>query len=321
MSIEQRKDMVDLKEREADEASQQAAITREAIQQEEERIAQEREQAQQREQQAREEQVQIAREREEQLQAARESEEPGVDQEAIEQQIQEAADQRLQEAEERIQEARQDQAELDRQQEELETQIQEAEQQEVFAEQKATEAQEERQQIAEDQQALIGQEPPLSPVEGILGVSILNSDTNLGRLVKVDSSGSETLRSPLNTVNPRTVTIISNRIFAIAGESRGSGAIRLVEINPLTLEMQKQGDDDIAAGSLLWANGQDLYALTIMGGDPYMARFNTNLELEACSTIPVHPNAALTFIEGYIATQKSDGSAVHLNPRDLTEKR
>ena len=320
MSIEQRQDMVDLKEREADEASQQAAITREAIQQEEERIAQEREQAQQREQQAREEQVQIAREREEQLQAAREREEPGEDQEAIEQQIQETMDQRLQEAEERIQEAREEQAELDRQQEELQTQIQEAEQQEVFAEQKATEAQEERQQIAEDQQAIIRQEPPATPAEGILGVAILNPDTNLGRLVKVDNSGREVLRSPLNTVNPRTVTLIGSRIFAIAGESRGAGAIRIVEINPLTLEMQKQGDDDIAAESLLWLNGQDLYAITVMGGDPYMARFNMNLELEACSPIPVHPNAALTFIEGYAATQRADGSAVHLNPRDLTER-
>jgi len=45
-----------------------------------------------------------------------------------------------------------------------------------------------------------------------------------------------------------------------------------------------------------------------------------NLELEACSPIPVHPNAALTFIEGYAATQRADGSAVHLNPRDLTER-
>ena len=46
MALEQRKDMVDLKERESDQASQQAAVSREAIRQEEQRIAQERQQAQ-----------------------------------------------------------------------------------------------------------------------------------------------------------------------------------------------------------------------------------------------------------------------------------
>ena len=308
MSIEQRQDMVELKEREADEASQQAAITREAIQQEEERIAQERQQAREQEQQARDEQLQIARERQE----------PDAYQEAL--------DQRQQEAEERVQEAQQIQEELDRQQEEIESQIEEAERQDVFAEQKSSEAQEERQRIAEDQQTIINQEPPYVPADGLLGVAILNMDTSLGRLVKIDpATGREVLRSPLNTVNPRTVTILGNRIFAIAGESRGSGAIRLVEINPVTLEMQKQGDDDIAAGSLLWTGGsgtggQSLYALVTMGSDICIARFNTDLELEVCSILPVHPSASITFIEGLIATQKSDGSAVHLNPGDLSER-
>ena len=46
MAVDQRKDMVDLKEREAEQASQQAAIQREAIKQEEQRIAQEKQRAQ-----------------------------------------------------------------------------------------------------------------------------------------------------------------------------------------------------------------------------------------------------------------------------------
>jgi len=304
MALDQRKDMVDLKERESDEASQQAAITREAIQQEEERIAREREQARQQEQQARQEQQQVAQEREQ----------PGADQEAL--------DERQTAAEQQQQEARQRQEELDRQEEAVEEQRSEAERQDTFAEQKSSEAQEERQQIAEDQQSMINQEPLPSQAEGILGVSILTPNTSLGRIVKLDSdTGRETQRSPLNTINVRTVILINNRIFAIAGENRGNGAIRLVEVNSSTLEMQKQGDDDIAPQSLLWNNGQDLYAVINTGGNLYLARFNTDLELQARSSMTVHPFASVLFSDSYIITQRADGSAVLLNMRDLSEKR
>ena len=304
MSLDQRKDMVDLKEREADQANQQAAIQREAIQQEEQRIAQERQQAQQQQQQARQDQQQAAQERQQ----------PGADQEAI--------DQRQKEAEQRQEEARQKQEELDKQQQAADEQKKEAEQQDAFAEQKATEAQQDRQQIAEDQQSLIGKEPPPAQAEGILGVSILTPASSLGRLVLLDSStGDETKRSPLNTLNVRTVVQVGGRIFAVAGENRGSGAVRLVEMNAATLEMQKQGDDDIAPQSLLWANGQDLYAILNSGGNLYLARFNTDLVLQSKSSMTVHPFASALFIDNYVITQRADGSAALLNAKDLSEKR
>jgi hypothetical protein len=155
-----------------------------------------------------------------------------------------------------------------------------------------------------------------------LGFSLLNPDLYLGRLVKLDpSTGVENRRSPLTTVNGRTVILANNRIFAVAGENRGSGAIRLVEISSDTLEMMKQGDDDIAADSLLWINGQDLYAITGTGGNYNLARFNMNLERQSSSAIAVHPHASVLFSDGMLITQKSDGGAVLLNPSDLSERR
>jgi len=154
-----------------------------------------------------------------------------------------------------------------------------------------------------------------------LGFSLLNPDQYLGRLVKLDpGTGVESKRSPLTTVNGRTVNIVSNRIFAIAGENRGDGAIRLVEINPDTLEMIKQGDDDIAADSLLWINGQDLYAITGTGSSYNLARFNTDFVLQSRSAITVHQHASVLFSDGNLVTQRSDGSAVLLNPSDLSGK-
>jgi hypothetical protein len=304
MSIDQRKDMADFKEREADQAAQQAAAAREAIREEEQRIAREREQATTQQQQARQEQQQIAQERQE----------AGADQQAL--------DQRQQAAEQQQQEASQRQEELDQRRSDLEEQRREAERQEAFAEQKGAEAQEERRQIALDQQAIISQEPPPAQAEGVLGAAILNPLSSLGRLVKLDpNTGRETLRSPLNTVNVRTIIQIDSKILAIAGENQESGAIRLVEINGDTLEMRKQGDDDIAPQSLLWTNGRDIYAVINTGENLYLARFNTDLVLQANSSITVHPFASALFSGAYIVTQRADGSAVLLNAGDLSERR
>jgi len=303
-SLDQRKEMVDLKEREAEVAGQQAAIQKEAIKQEEERIAKAKEEAAVQQQQAREEQQRIAKER---LQ-------PGADQEAL--------DAREKEAEELAKEARAKQEELDKQQKALEDAKREADQQEAFAQQKAQEAQQERQGIAADQQATIDNQARPGSADGILGVSIIIPGTSTGRLVRLNANtGRETKVSPLNTMNTRTVTQVGGRIFAIAAETRGGGAVRIVEMNANTLDMQKQGDDNIAANSLLWVNGQDLYAIISEGSDLYLARFNLDLVRQARSAIPVNLFASVFFSDAFLATQRADGSAVLLNAGDLTEKK
>ena len=314
MGIDQRKDMVDLMEREADQAAQEAEIRREAIRQEEERIARERQQTQQQQQQAQQQQQQA---QQQQQQITQERQQPGADQQELDRR-QEAARQQEETARQQEEAAIEKQEELDKIAEELKAEEEEVEKLEEFAEERITQAQEERQQIAIDQQTLIGQDGA-GPRDGLLGISIQSESSALGRLVLLDSSGSVNRQSPLNTINARTVSLISNRIFAIAGEERASGAIRLIELNSSTLEMLKQGEDNISAGSLLWVRGQDLYAITNSGGALNLARFNTDLILQARSAISVHPYASVVFIDNYLATQRSDGSAAVLNPMTLTE--
>ena len=303
--VDSRQEMVDLKERQAEQAGQEAEIKREAIREEEQKQVQERQQAQEQQREAQQEQARIAEERQE----------PNADQKAL--------DERQQQAEQQEQEARQKQQELDQRQEELEKQKEEAEQVQQYADQKADEAQQDRQAIAEDQQALINQEESApTPTSGILGVSILTPNASLGRVVKIDpNNGKEVRRSVINTVNARSLAVVNGKILAIAGENRGNGAIRLIEISEDTLEMVKQGEDDIAPNSPLWVNGNDLYAITSSGGNLYLTRFNTDLVRQARSSVTVHPFAAAAFSDGGLITQRADGSAVLLSPGDLTEKR
>jgi hypothetical protein len=298
--VEQRRDMVELKEREADAAEQRAAVQREAIREEEQRITQERADVNQ-------ERNAIDQER----QQAREDAARGED-----------TRQREQELDQREAEADQKEEALDKREDDLAEQREDTRQTEEFAEQKNAEAQQEREDIARDQQEIITEENSrVQAPQGLLGASIENPDTSLGRLLRLSpSTGGELKRSPLDTVNIRTLTFVGEKILAIAGENRGNGAIRLIEVNSNTLEMAKQGDDNIHPGSLLWLVGENIFAITVgPEGELYLGRFDTNLTRQAQSQITVHPSAAVSFQENMVLTQRADGSAVILNSRDLLE--
>jgi hypothetical protein len=273
MRLDTRRDMVDLLERQAEEAALQAETQREAIRQEQTALAQEREEIQQ----------------------------------------------LLRQDPELLAELTVRQQEMEERQQELEQLMREAQLAEEYAEQKADEAQEERRRIAEDQQSRIGQVSPPEPI-GVLGGAILNSNSSLGRLVLLDSeTGQELRRSGINTVNVRSITQVNGRVIAIAGEARGNGAIRLVEFDTKTLEMINQGDEDISPQSLIWVNGTELYVIISAENNNFLACFDTDLVLQARSSIPIHPLATVTFNGSYIVTQRADGSAALVKPGNLIE--
>jgi hypothetical protein len=301
MGIGSRREMVDLKEREAGEAEQRAALQREAIAREENRLAREREEAAL-------ERENIEREREK------------LKDEAGEIRPEEAR-RREEELARREAEADRREEQLDKQEEALEEKREEAEKIEDFAARKAEEARIERQEIAEDQMALINRQNAAAS-GGIIGIRLISADSPLGRPVRVDSGNGRELRaSSLDTVNVRTVTSLGGKLFTVAGENRGSGAARIVELSPDSLEIAKQGEDGVHPQSLIWVNGGRLYAITSRDGSLYLARFNTDLAREAQSGVAVHPYATPVFQGDTVLIQRADGSPAVLSGADLSEKR
>jgi len=300
--VEQRRDMVDLKERESDAAAQRATQQREAARTQERAVAEDRAKVEQSRQQNAEDRKKLEEDKAEgnvtrQEAAAREREIAKNESETKKQSD-----------------------EVDKKESEVAAQNEKAAQSDQFAEKKAEEARQERETIAQDQQAIIdrGELP-----DGLIGVLLEKSDAVLGRPVVLDPATRGILRrSPLDTVYVRTLTFTGSKILAIAGENRGNGAIRLIEINPRTLEMTKQGDVDMHPNSLVWVNGSDLYGVTIdlTNGSLTLGRFNADLALQAKSKITIHPNATVSIQQGSLLTQKTDGSPAVLNPADLTEK-
>lgn len=315
--LDQRKDMVDLKEREAEGERQSAALQREAIMEEEARLAADRSALEA-------ERAQVAEERRaaDAEAARRRAENPAPAAGAAS-----AAAPARTPAQERAAER---EAELTEREEGLaaseanlaERRV-EAAATEARAEQKEAEAKVDRASIAQDQQAVIAAQDAAKAVPaGIHGVRLTGPLSPLGRLVLVDgATGRELAASTLNTLNGRTVTVLGDRIIAVAGQAVGTGAIRLVLIDPKSLEMAKQGSDDIHPSSLLWITGQEIYALAAAEGKAYLARFDTDLVRRARSAVPVHPFASVAVREGVLLTQREDGSALVLNPSDLVERR
>jgi hypothetical protein len=333
MGLERRREMVDLKEREADEAEQRAALQREAIAEEENRLSQDRAEAAREREDAAQKREDAARERDA---IVREREEIKADQEAGRataeetRRREETLDRREAEADKKEEELAQQETEAGKKEEELAQREEalaekreDAETTERFAEQKTAEAQQERQDIARDQQIIINrQDNQGSQPGGILTVHLINADNPLGRFVRVNAAnGQELTASVLNTVNARTVTSVAGKLFTIAGENRGNGAVRLVEINPDTLEIAKQGDDDIYPQSLIWISGDKFYAVTGQTGSLRLSRFNTDLTREAQSSVTVHPYATPVFQDDAVLIQRADGSPAVLNEGDLSERK
>jgi hypothetical protein len=326
--IDQRQEMADLKDREAQEAEQRAQGQREAIGEEEKKISREREDA--------------GRERERIEEDRRQTQEAAASGEIS----REEARRREEDAAVRERAADRKEQELERREEALVEGREEARQEEERAEQKREEARQDRESIAKDQREIAAkaQEEPaaqdrqgsesggqeesprqekqgaLTAVNGVIGASLERPDSPLGRVVQVNpATGEELRRSGFNTVNGRTLAFVGGRLLAIAGESRGNGAIRLVEIDIKSLEIVSQGNDDIHPGSLLWVNGTDLYAITVSEGGAYLGRFDVLLSRQARSEALVHPFASVSFQNGLLITQRADGSVLILDPRELTE--
>jgi hypothetical protein len=331
--VETRREMVELKEREAAEAEQQAAEQREAAEQAQAQVDRGREEAAREREQIAREREQIAREREQaptpeapagsapEAPARSTPEAPAAPEAAAASAPEERREEELAAREEAVAEQ---EAQLDRAEEEAAAQRGEAEETQAFAERKEEEARQERQEIARDQQIIIAEQDRAEPAPpaGILGVALRGAESSLGRVVRLNAAtGAQIRAGGMGTVNARSLIQAGGKLIAIAGENQGGAAIRLVEINPETLEMAAQGDTDIHPQSLLWQSGDNLYAITVVNGRPYLARFNTNLARVAQSAITVHPLGAPSVSGDALIIQREDGSVALLNVADLSERR
>jgi hypothetical protein len=312
--VDARQGLVDLKEREAEQAAASAEELRGQIAEEERRIAEQSRTADAERERIAAEQARIEKERAELAVSDAPPEEKAAGEERL--QAEEGA---LAETNRRLDEeagAREEQSRA------LDEQREEAARNEAIAEQRSEEARNERTAIADDQAALIAAggdgTPDNTARSGVLAIRLTGPASDLGIPVRVEpNTGGELQRGALNTVSVHTLTSINDRAFAVAGANTANGAIRLIEIDMETLGIKAQGDVDIIEGSPLWTNGANLYALVSVGGVTQLARFNLDLAQQAVTRSGTHPKSNVIFAGSRLLVQGPDGGIVSLDSNSM----
>ncbi|MFO7850039.1 MAG: P83/100 family protein [Spirochaetia bacterium] len=297
--VEDRKEMVEIRERELEEEEEETEKAREEVEQREQEL---------------EEKEEEAAEAERELESTQE-EEAEEEEEAEAEESPETADE-----------------EIDREREEIEEEKEEIEKEEEEQEERRESIQEERERIAEDQQEVIEeeeeeeeedseeeeQEETEEAPQTVPFILFEERDGVFGRLVEVDRNTGKIHRSAdINTIRSKNMVDGQDGLILVAGKDDPPRAVRLVEIDSESLEIERQSEEDIYPGSALVKREGNIYALTKDEDRWYIGRFSEDLELAARSTEEVAPQTMLLFEEGYLFVQKGAGEIILLDPGTL----
>lgn len=147
-------------------------------------------------------------------------------------------------------------------------------------------------------------------------------DPNLpfSRLVLVDLKTGEVLRkSTLNTIKANTSLDAGDAFIAVAGQVTGAGgAVRLVRIAKADYADVVQGIDDVFTDTMLWKIGTSIYAVVKKDSGWVIGRFDpATLELKA-SSAPVTRWTSLVQSGGGLVVQGQSGGFLILEAEALT---
>lgn len=306
-NIDSRKDMVDLKEREAEDASDKAKDAQKQATQEQKKLDEEKAKTQEAKKEAEEakktaeEKQQIAEENPSDKKAQKEAEEAKKD------------------AEEKAAAVEEQQKKEDEQAEKTQEAKDEAAEKQAIADKKQTEAQNERKEIARDQQDVQKQEAAEAKMDTDYGIIISNETALLSRLVKFNKDTGEVIKnSPVTVIRSRTIYKGTTNFIAIAGEEGKNSTIKLVTIEPESMEINGESEAKIAPDSVLVRDGEDYYCVIDNGGKYTVGKFDENLTLKLNSPVQVMDSTPITVTESGIVVTGADGKLKLLNLKDLT---
>ena len=193
-NVDSRKDMVDIKEREADAASEKAKEAQKKAVSEQKKLDEEKKKTTE------------AKKEAETAQKTAEEKQKKADENPNDKKAQEEAKEAKQEAEEKKQAAEEQQQKQEEQQTKTEEAKQEAKEQQALADKKETEAQNERKEIAKDQAEVQKKEAAQALMTTEFGIILSDEANMLSRLVKFNIENGEVVKnSPVAQIRNRTV--------------------------------------------------------------------------------------------------------------------
>ena len=291
-NIESRKNLVDIKEREAETANENAKAASKQAAEDNKRLEEEKARTEAAKKDA-EEKQKIAEQN------------PG------DQKAQKDAD----DAKKELEKQQKAEKELT---EKIEKEREAASKQQTLADKKDSEAQIERKEIAGDQIAVQKAAAENDAAGSDYALVIIDEKKPLLKIVRYNKlSGKAIKNSPVNVIRSRQMISISDNFLTIAGENKGNGAVKLVLIDKENMEIVSESEEIIADNSLLVQDGSDFYCVINEKGTYRLACFDSNLKLKSKSVEKVKAGTPITVTGNAIAVTGADGKIKVLNKTNI----
>lgn len=310
-NIDSRKDMVDLKEREADESSEKAQEAQKEAVQEQKVLNETKKEAEE----AKKEAEEAKKEAEEAKKVAEEN--------PNDKKTQETAKEAEKKAEEATAKAEEKQQQVEEQQKKTDDAKEAAKEAQEIADKKQNEAQTERKEIAQDQQEIQQEKIAEAKANTEYGIIIVDEENLLSRLVKFNSDNGEIIRkSPVAVIRNRTIFEVgsegSEQFISVAGDNAGNGTIKLVLMDQDNMEITRESNETLSEDSVLVKDGDDYYCVIDDNGKWVVAKYNAELSLRYKSSIAVKSSTPITITKSGVVVTDSTGQLMLLSKTDLS---
>lgn len=307
--IDERKNLVDLKEREAEKAQEKAQDAQKTVTKEEEKLKEEKKVLAEKQKDSNEAQKKAddSAKKADQAEQKAKSEPENKQAQKDAQVAKQKADDDKQKADEAKKDEIAQQEKVDKQEESVNEAKEVAQEQQEKADKKQNEAQKERTEIAKDQKEVIKNDIA-EETNSTYALKLVDQKNLYSALVKINkSTGKELKTSPVKVIHNRTVFRDGTEFIAIAGETSKTGAVKLVKLDKDNLEIISESKETIADKSVLVQSGSDFYCIINEKSKYYVGKFNSQLECLAKSFVEVNP-ATPIFIaqEGIFVTDSSN---------------
>lgn len=319
-NIESRKEMVDIKEREAEKSQEKANAAQKKAVEEQKKLKEEKQKTKEAKAEAKEAEKKSEQAKAEAEEAKKEAEANPEDEE-----LQKVAEEKQEEAEAAEQEAEEKQEALEEQQKAEATQEEkteeakdEAKTEQERADKKQTEAQTERKDIAKDQQIVQNNEIKEASTPSSYGIVLTDEANILSKLVKFNSKTGEIIKSsPVTVIRNRTIYKTPDAYIAIAGENEGNGTIKLVLIDIETMEIFAESEETVSDTSVLVNDGNEYYCVINYDDDWVVGKYDETLALKLKSKVNVKQSTPITVTESGIVVTDKNGNLKLLSKETL----
>nr|MCR5699494.1 hypothetical protein [Treponemataceae bacterium] len=265
--VDVRKNMLDLKGREADEAEKQAVEAQNQYTESKKEIAQAESELAEEQENLNELEQTLAEDK-------KNAEENPKDKEAQKKaaESEKAVDEQKQVVEKKTEEVNQAKAKS----EELAKTSAEKQQ---LADKKRVETYEDRGEIVKDQKQVIEEQNKNAAVKNsVYGLKLKNSKTMTSSIVQLDGdTGRQMKESELDVILNRTMFETEGGFICIAGKDSGNGAVKLVLVEKTSMEIAFSSESNIAADSVLVNAGSNFFAVVQDGSEYKIGKFENDL--------------------------------------------